>query len=61
MARKVLIAVPPVMLEKLDHIAAHEQRTRSELFRESLRRYIDNFEDKRGEVKTKYDGELQVD
>lgn len=61
MSRKVLMALPPVMLEKIDHIATQEQRTRSELFRESFRRYIDSFEEKRGTIKTKYDGELKND
>lgn len=62
MPKKVLIALPPVMLEKIDHIAVQEHRTRSDLFRESLRRYIDGFEDKKGyEIQTKYDGELKRD
>lgn len=46
MPKKVLIAVPPLMLEKIDFIAEAEHRTRSDLFRESLRRYIDGFEDR---------------
>ena len=40
MAKKVLIALPPQMLEVVDFIAIGECRTRSDLIRESLRRYI---------------------
>lgn len=43
MPKKVLIALPPAMLEQVDFIAQLEHRTRSDLVRESLRRYIDNF------------------
>lgn len=43
MPRKVLIALPPAMLEEVDYIAKNEHRTRSDLIRESLRRYIDRF------------------
>lgn len=43
MPRKVLIALPPAMLEQVDFIAQCEHRTRSDLIRESLRRYLDNF------------------
>jgi len=39
---KVLIALPPAMLEQVDQIAKNECRTRSDLVRESLRRYIAN-------------------
>ena len=31
------------MIEQIDYIARLEHRTRSELIREALRRYIDNF------------------
>lgn len=41
MPKKVLIALPPSMLEQVDHIAEVEHRTRSDLIRESLRRYIE--------------------
>ena len=37
---KVLISMPAEFLEKIDNIAASEQRTRSELIREALRGYI---------------------
>ena len=43
MPKKVLIALPPSMLEQIDFIADCEHRTRSDLIRESLRRYLDNF------------------
>jgi metal-responsive CopG/Arc/MetJ family transcriptional regulator len=43
MPKKVLIALPPAMLEQVDFIAQHEHRTRSDLIREALRRYLDNF------------------
>lgn len=61
MSQKVLLALSPVLVEKVAYIAVQEQRTRSELFREALRRYIENFEEKKGVIKTKYDGELKVD
>lgn len=37
---KVLISMPDEFLEKIDGLAASEQRTRSELIREALRGYI---------------------
>ena len=40
MIKKVLIAVPLEMLKKIDKLTELEHRTRSELVRESLRRYI---------------------
>ena len=40
MPKKVLISLPPTMLEQVDFIAVGECRTRSDLIRESLRRYI---------------------
>jgi metal-responsive CopG/Arc/MetJ family transcriptional regulator len=43
MPKKVLIALPPAMLEQVDFIAQAEHRTRSDLIREALRRYLDNF------------------
>lgn len=43
MPKKVLIALPPAMLEQIDFIAQVEHRTRSDLVRESLRCYIDSF------------------
>lgn len=43
MPKKVLIALPPAMLADVDHIAFVEHRTRSDLIREALRRYLDIF------------------
>ncbi len=43
MPKKVLIALPFAMLEQVDFVANCEHRTRSDLIREALRRYIDNF------------------
>lgn len=43
MLKKVLIAIPPAMLEQIDYIAHEEHRTRSDLMREALRRYIGHF------------------
>lgn len=42
--RKVLIALPDAMRKKIDQIAEEEHRTRSDLIREALRRYIYNFD-----------------
>ena len=43
MLKKVLIALPPAMLEQIDYIAGCEHRTRSDLVREALRRYTAKF------------------
>lgn len=40
MPKKVLISLNPSMLEIVDYIAIGECRTRSDLIREALRRYI---------------------
>lgn len=50
MPKKVLIALPPAMLEQVDYIAQCEHRTRSDLIREALRRYLDNFRKERQAV-----------
>ena len=50
MPKKVLIALPPAMLEQVDFIAKCEHRTRSDLIRESLRRYLENFRRSQGAV-----------
>lgn len=55
MPKKVLIALPPRMLAKVDHIAHDENRTRSDLIREGLRRYISDYEDKAGSIPTAFD------
>jgi len=41
---KVLVAMPPAMLQQIDFVARTEHRTRSDLIREALRRYLNNFE-----------------
>jgi CopG family transcriptional regulator/antitoxin EndoAI len=43
MPKKVLVALPPGLLEQIDFVAQVEHRTRSDLIREALRRYIENF------------------
>lgn len=40
--KKVLIALPTKMLEEVDTLASTEHRTRSDLIREALRRYLAN-------------------
>jgi metal-responsive CopG/Arc/MetJ family transcriptional regulator len=41
--KKVLVALPSKMLEEIDFIAIDEHRSRSDLIREALRRYTDNY------------------
>ena len=48
MAKKTLFIIPPALLEQVDAIAKFEHRTRSDLVRESLRRYVDNFKRTQG-------------
>lgn len=43
MPKKVLVALPPGLLEQIDFVASVEHRTRSDLIREALRRYIESF------------------
>lgn len=43
MPKKVLIALPAAMLEQCDYIAQAEHRTRSDMIREALRRYMAEF------------------
>lgn len=43
MSKKVLVALTPAFLEQVDFIAQVEHRTRSDLIRESLRRYLEAF------------------
>ena len=49
MPKKVLIALPPAMLEQADFVAHSEHRTRSDLIREAWRRYLDNFKRTQGQ------------
>ena len=48
MPKKVLVALPPGLLEQIDFVASTEHRTRSDLIREALRRYIDTFKRNQG-------------
>lgn len=48
MPKKVLVALPPGLLEQIDFVAQVEHRTRSDLIREALRRYIDAFRRSQG-------------
>ena len=48
MPKKVLMALPPAMLEQVDFIAQCEHRTRSDLIREALRRYMETFRRQQG-------------
>ena len=50
MPKKILIALPPGLLEHCDFVAQCEHRTRSDLVREALRRYCDHF--RRNQVTT---------
>jgi metal-responsive CopG/Arc/MetJ family transcriptional regulator len=43
MPKKVLVAFPQTMLEQMDVVAKLESRTRSDLVREAIRRYLDAF------------------
>ena len=43
MAKKVLIGLPPALLAQVDYVAEAEHRTRSDLMREALRRYVASF------------------
>jgi CopG family transcriptional regulator/antitoxin EndoAI len=41
MANKILVSLPEKFLEDVDHLAAEEHRSRSELIREALRAYME--------------------
>lgn len=43
MPKKILVQLPPGLLEQIDFVAQVEHRNRSDLIRESLRRYLDAF------------------
>lgn len=53
MPKKVLVALPPGLLEQIDFVAQAEHRTRSDLIRESLRRYLDQFRRSQGTESSK--------
>lgn len=42
-AKKVLVAISKSLLNEVDEVAKAEYRTRSDLIREAMRRYIGNF------------------
>jgi len=44
MTKTITLSLPPEMVEKAEEIMREEGRTRSELFREALRRYIEERE-----------------
>jgi hypothetical protein len=48
MPKKVLVALPPGLLEQIDFVAQVEHRNRSDLIREALRRYIETFKRTQG-------------
>jgi metal-responsive CopG/Arc/MetJ family transcriptional regulator len=39
-SKSVTVSLPPDMLEELDRVRKREQRTRSELLRDAVRRYL---------------------
>ncbi len=47
MPKKVLVALPPGLLEQVDFVAESEFRTRTNLIQEACRIYIDNFKSAR--------------
>jgi metal-responsive CopG/Arc/MetJ family transcriptional regulator len=46
--KTLTISLPPAMVEELDRVRAREHRTRSELVREALRRYVAAGQRRRG-------------
>ena len=59
-AKTVTLSLPPEMAEKIEELTKEEGRTRSELLREALSRYIEDWEWRSiyryGEMKTKEKG-----
>lgn len=49
MMKRILFAIPELLLAKADVVAANECRTRSDLVREAIRRYIDEPNRRRAE------------
>jgi len=47
--KKILVALPPGLLEQVDHVAVSEFRSRSDLIREALRDRIALFKKKEKE------------
>ncbi len=54
MPKKVLVSIPPQLLEQIDYIAQVESRTRSDLMREALRRYSNEFRKNTAPANTTY-------
>lgn len=50
MANKILVSLPEKFLEDVDHVAAEEHRSRSELIREALRAYLEARKNKKGKI-----------
>lgn len=61
MPKKVLVALPAALLEKIDYIAALESRTRSDLIRETLRQYVDRFDLKQATLRRLNKTEMEHD
>jgi metal-responsive CopG/Arc/MetJ family transcriptional regulator len=61
MPKKVLIALPAAMLEQVDFIAKCEYRTRSDLIRESLRRYWEVFRETQAHFKLSTASQEKID
>lgn len=49
--KKVLIVLAVGQLANIDRVAKAEHRTRSELIREALRRYVDDYDYRRAVIK----------
>ncbi len=47
MTKKILVGLPAQLLSLVDQTATAECRTRSDLVREALRRYVDDYQRKR--------------
>lgn len=47
MTKKILVGLPAQLLNLVDQTATAECRTRSDLVREALRRYVDDYQRKR--------------
>jgi|GEM_PF-248279 len=52
MSVKILVSLPQEFLDNVDHAAAEEHRSRSELIREALRAYLETRHEKKSRVKT---------
>lgn len=63
--KTITLSVPPMMADKIKELMEEEGRTRSELLREALRRYIEEQEWKKiyryGEIKAREKGITEDD